>query len=87
VFLPQGFSPDGDGLNDRLVFIGLEYFSPAILKVFNRYGALVYESNDYLNDWNGNFIDTDKAVPDGTYFYVLQLKDKRKFNQYLVIQR
>jgi len=87
VFLPQGFSPDGDGLNDRLVFTGLEYFAPAILKVFNRYGAIVYESNDYTNDWNGKLIDTDKAVPDGTYFYVLQLKDKRKFNQYLVIQR
>lgn len=87
VFLPQGFSPDGDGKNDKLVFTGLEYFAPAVLKVFNRYGTLVYESSEYLNDWDGTSLDSGKALPDGAYFYVLQLADKSKYNSYLIINR
>ncbi len=87
VFLPQGFSPDGDGINDQLVFTGLEYFAPASLKVFNRYGTLVYDNAAYENDWGGRNMNTDKGLPDGSYFYVLQLADKRKYNSYLVINR
>ncbi len=87
VFLPQGFSPDGDGINDQLVFTGLEYFAPASLKVFNRYGTTVYENDNYQNDWSGTSMNTDKGLPDGSYFYVLQLSDKRKYNSYLIINR
>jgi len=87
IFLPQGFSPDGDGMNDKLVFTGLEYFAPASLKIYNRYGTLVYENAEYQNDWGGTNMDSDKGLPDGTYFYVLQLSDKRKYNSYLIINR
>jgi gliding motility-associated-like protein len=87
VFLPEGFSPDGDGINDKLVFTGLEYFAPAGLKVFNRYGTLVYENEDYRNDWAGTSLESNKALPDGTYFYILGLADQRKFNNYLIINR
>lgn len=87
IFLPEGFSPDGDGKNDRLVFTGVEYFAPALLKVFNRYGTIVYESTDYKNDWDGNYQSNNKPLPDGTYFYTLQLNDKRRYNNYLVINR
>lgn len=87
IFLPQGFSPDGDGKNDKLVFTGLEYFAPATLKVFNRYGSVVYENPDYKNDWNGTYLENDKPLPDGTYFYVIQLKDKKSYNSYLIINR
>lgn len=87
IFLPQGFSPDGDGKNDKLVFTGLEYFAPATLKIFNRYGTVVYENTDYQNDWTGTYIENDKPLPDGTYFYALQLTDKRRYNNYLLINR
>lgn len=87
IFLPQGFSPDGDGMNDKLVFTGLEYFAPASLKIYNRYGTLVYENAEYQNDWGGTNMDSDKGLPDGTYFYVLQLSDKSKYNSYLIINR
>ncbi len=87
IFLPQGFSPDGDGMNDKLVFTGLEYFAPADLKVYNRYGTLVYDNLAYQNDWGGTNMDSNKALPDGTYFYVLELSDKRKYNSYLIINR
>lgn len=87
VFLPQGFSPDGDGMNDRLVFTGIEYFSPAGLKVFNRYGTIVYENAEYDNSWDGTTLHSGKPLPDGTYFYILELADKRKYNRYLIISR
>ena len=86
-FLPEGFSPDGDGLNDKLVFTGLQYFAPAQLKVFNRYGTVVYESDDYANDWQGTSLDSGNALPDGTYFYVLRLADGKRYNSYLIINR
>lgn len=87
VFLPEGFSPDGDGINDKLVFKGLEYFSPATLQVLNRYGTIVYDSEDYKNEWDGTANDSGKALPDGTYFYTLQLANGRKYNKYLIINR
>jgi gliding motility-associated-like protein len=87
VFLPEGFSPDGDGINDKLVFKGLEYFSPAILHVLNRYGTIVYDSEDYKNEWDGTANDSGKALPDGTYFYTLQLANGRRYNKYLIINR
>ncbi|MDB5283223.1 MAG: thrombospondin [Bacteroidota bacterium] len=87
IFLPQGISPNGDGKNDVLDFVGLEYFTPATLKVFNPYGTVVYESDDYKNDWQGTELNSTRALPDGTYFYVLQLPDKRSFNNYLIINR
>ncbi len=86
-FLPEGFSPDGDGINDKLVFKGLESFSPAGLKIYNRYGTMVYGNDDYKNDWNGTYLESGKALPDGTYFYILELTDGRKYNNYLIINR
>lgn len=82
---PQGFSPNGDGKNDKLVFSGLEYFSPARLRVYNRYGNTIYESDDYQNDWEGHNRDNNRPLPDGTYYYTLELPNKQKYVSYLVI--
>lgn len=82
----QGFSPNGDGINDLLVFEGISNFSPVNLKVFNRYGAIVYQSGDYQNNWDGTLTDTGHPLPSGTYFYTLQYRSIRSSN-YLVIER
>ena len=87
IFLPQGFSPNGDGKNDFLVFPGLEYFSPALLNVFNRYGTSVYQSNNYQNNWDGTDSDTSHPLPDGTYFYILTLPGGKTYNNFVVINR
>jgi gliding motility-associated-like protein len=74
---PEGFSPNGDGLNDHLVFNGLENYLKSQLYVFTRSGQLVYQSVDYLNDWDGTTIQStmtnQKLVPTGVYYYVLKL--------------
>jgi gliding motility-associated-like protein len=87
VSLPQGISPNGDGKNDELKFNNLLYFSPATLTVFNRYGTVVYQSSDYQNNWDGTYLDTHQPLPDGTYYYVLQLANNKTYNNFLVINR
>ena len=74
---PEGFSPNGDGENDHLVFSGLENYLKSQLCVFTRSGQLVYKSDDYQNDWDGSTIRSSltslKLVPTGVYYYILKL--------------
>lgn len=87
VFMPEGFSPDGDGINDLLVFSSLNQALPASLRVYNRYGDIVYENADYRNDWDGKWQDHNGQLPDGTYFYTIELANGQKHINYLVINR
>ncbi|MDG5492380.1 gliding motility-associated C-terminal domain-containing protein [Psychroserpens sp. SPM9] len=78
-YVPQGFSPNNDGINDWFNIQDLyDIFEAHELKIFNRYGTLVFEGNNDKK-WNG-FINRGlnnhgKLVPVGTYFYVLNLND------------
>jgi gliding motility-associated-like protein len=75
--VPEAFSPNGDGLNEHLVFTGLEHYPQSHLHVYTRSGQLVYASSDYLNDWDGSWIKSNLTnngkVPTGVYYYVLEL--------------
>ena len=73
-------SPNGDGLNDKLVIQGLSETTGNVLKIYNRWGVEVFEASDYGN--NDNFFrgysngrvtisDTNK-LPTGTYYYVFE---------------
>ncbi|MCG8577953.1 MAG: gliding motility-associated C-terminal domain-containing protein [Flavobacteriales bacterium] len=75
VKVPQGFSPDGDGINDTFVLTGADFYEEGKLTVFNRWGKKVYESINYQNDWDGTnqFAgDGTKELPVGTYFYIFE---------------
>ena len=73
----EGFSPNGDGINDFLVFYGLKYYPGSKLIVHNKDGSLVYQSDDYQNDWDGHLMMKGIAVPvkvaTGVYYYTLKL--------------
>jgi gliding motility-associated-like protein len=75
--VPEAFSPNGDGINDHLVFPGLENYPHSHLHVYTRSGLLVYQSNDYQNDWDGRTVQSSltngKLVPTGVYYYILEL--------------
>ncbi|WP_461042214.1 gliding motility-associated C-terminal domain-containing protein, partial [Spirosoma harenae] len=93
IFIPQGFSPNGDGINDLFVIRGTGGLTVS-LKVFNRWGNMVYKNDDYRNDWDGKantgiqISSTDSVgVPDGTYYYMVTLSDGRKFVRYMTINR
>jgi gliding motility-associated-like protein len=90
IFIPEGFSPDGDGDNDVFVIHGAEKYKVSLV-VFNRWGNIVYENKDYKNDWNGSAgkgIVLGEKLPDGTYFYVIDLNNGQKpFRSFLIIKR
>lgn len=70
-FVPQGISPNGDGINDQVIVRCINEYPNAIMKIFSRWGTLVYEGAP--TGWNGQF--NNKDLPDGTYFYILKLND------------
>lgn len=69
--IPKGISPNGDGLND---FFDLSSFNVSKLEIFNRYGMKMYSKSNYIDEWDGKE-DNGNELPDGTYFYVIKLKD------------
>jgi gliding motility-associated-like protein len=70
-FIPQGISPNGDGINDELIVRCIHEYPNATMEVFSRWGTLVYEGAP--TGWNGQFNSQD--LPDGTYFYIMKLND------------
>ncbi|MDR3704600.1 MAG: gliding motility-associated C-terminal domain-containing protein [Paludibacteraceae bacterium] len=100
ILIPNAFSPNGDGKNDRFVIEGIENQLSSILKVFNRWGSQVYQSGgtSYQNDWDGNSnkggVTIGKELPVGTYFYVFTISfDKdgntinKKYSGYIELRR
>jgi gliding motility-associated-like protein len=78
--IPEGFSPNEDGYNDRFVIANAINYD-IYLKVYNRWESLVYDSKGiYQNDWNGksnqtgNFLNAE--LPNGTYYYIITAKNK-----------
>jgi gliding motility-associated-like protein len=65
----EAFSPNGDGINDLWLVTTGTCLQQAKVDVFNRYGAKVFQHNDYKNNWNGTF--DGKPLPDGTYYYII----------------
>jgi gliding motility-associated-like protein len=84
--IPQGFSPNGDGINDRFEIQRIGSFPQSSLIVMSRWGQKVFEQAPYGNTFNGMGIN-GKELPDGTYFYILKLGDGHEFQDYLIINR
>jgi gliding motility-associated-like protein len=71
VNVPNVFSPNGDGVNDRWLIANLSAYTAATVKVFNRSGQEVYASVGYPTPWDGT--RGNKPLAAGTYYYVIQL--------------
>ncbi len=88
-FIPDGFSPNGDGTNDTYVIPCSEKNPKATVRIFNRWGVEIWFSNGpYMNDWNGkNMQGTD--LPDGTYYIIYEYNDgtNKREAKFVVIQR
>jgi gliding motility-associated-like protein len=68
VVIPNIFTPDGDNFNQTFTIFGIEKFPGSSLKIFNRWGNMVYENTSYDNSWTGS------DVSDGTYYYIFELQ-------------
>ncbi|GAB3336755.1 hypothetical protein GCM10027429_20420 [Marivirga atlantica] len=78
--ISEGFSPNGDGINDTWEIEGIELFPNNEIQVFNRWGNRVFSTTSYNNQTNawdgspaGNLLVGGNKVPDGTYFYIIDL--------------
>ncbi|MBA4743845.1 MAG: gliding motility-associated C-terminal domain-containing protein [Muricauda sp.] len=94
-----GITPDGDDINDYFRINSIENYPDNVLKIFNRWGALVYQAEGYGLD--GNYftgisqgkatIQQKRELPSGTYFYTLsftgQNPGKENYSGYLYINR
>jgi gliding motility-associated-like protein len=75
--LPNVITPNGDALNDLLVPIENRFVQDIDLKIFNRWGGLVYETTDASIQWNGKHRDSGELLTAGTYYYVIQVNTIR----------
>lgn len=73
----NGFTPDGDGLNDNWIIENIENFSTNKVTIFNRWGNEIWKTTDYNNTsnvWNGK-TQSGAVLTSGTYFYVIELEN------------
>lgn len=74
--VPNIITPNGDGVNDLFVIRNNLDYDRISLQIYNRWGNLIYESDDYQDDWNGKNLKGD-PVTEGVYYYtVTPLGDK-----------
>ena len=81
--IPQGISPNGDGMNDTF---DLSSYDVDKLEIFNRNGTLVYSKTNYTNEWYGQSNNGDE-LPVGTYFYTMEYENGKKRSAWVYIQR
>ncbi|MEI8205065.1 MAG: T9SS type B sorting domain-containing protein, partial [Bacteroidota bacterium] len=71
--VPNVFTPNGDGKNDVFLIIG-KTFETYDLKIFNRWGKLLFETHSAYEGWNGEV--NKNPCPASTYYYTLEYTDK-----------
>ncbi|KAF2336918.1 PKD domain-containing protein [Flavobacterium daemonense] len=69
------FSPNDDGQNDTFYIDCITQYPNNELSIFNRWGNIVYFKKGYDNTWDGKEKGSAKTLPEGTYFYILDLGD------------
>ncbi|HFA47509.1 MAG TPA: gliding motility-associated C-terminal domain-containing protein [Bacteroidetes bacterium] len=74
--LPNAFTPNGDGSNDAYIPFPFCFIERIEISIFNRWGQLVYETNDPNINWQGKNLNGDE-LPAGTYFYTCKVFEQR----------
>lgn len=74
VFVPNAFTPNGDGRNDVLKPIGIGYRNMNYFRVFNRWGQQVFYTTKFDDGWDGRNQGAQADI--GTYFWVLSINDR-----------
>ena len=101
VFVPNSFSPNGDGIHDNFKIRCLYNYENPILEIYNRWGNLVYKKDHYGNldfwgneveaYWNGNSDQKggigSNELTVGTYYYILKLNNKKVLTGFIFLNR
>lgn len=83
--VPNVFSPNADGQNDIFRIQGLPDGNHQMY-IYNRWGHVIFQAEDYLNDWDG-YTQSGLMVPEGTYYYILKLEDGTEFQGHVTLIR
>jgi gliding motility-associated-like protein len=76
--LPNVFTPNGDKYNPLFVSTNLNNLVQKVdMKIFNRFGQLVFETTDPDINWDGKYKNTDNVVPSGVYYYICDVHEPR----------
>lgn len=80
-FIPDGFSPNGDGRNDNFFIPNIETIYPDFtLEILNRYGSSIFKGDSRRPNWDGS--NKSGTAPNGVYFYIIEFnKDSRQPEQ------
>ena len=69
--MPDAFSPNNDGVNDELsIFVSKPKLF--LMKIYNRYGELVFQTDDYAEKWNGTYKNV--PCPLDSYVYTIEIE-------------
>ena len=70
----EAITPDGDGVNDTWFINNIQNYPNNSVKVYNRWGDLIFSRNSYQNDWNGSYSNNGSNTPDASsYYYQIDL--------------
>lgn len=86
--VPNFFTPDGDGLNDRWAIENSEGFPDMVTKIFDRYGRQLYVMLANDQGWDGLY--QDSSLPTGSYWYIIKINgenDEREFIGHFTLYR
>ena len=98
VLIPEGFSPNGDNVNDTWHISGIDQYPINHVEVYSRWETKVFETDNYgtNNEWNGipnvlnGLILGNSNVPEGTYFYIItfggEYEGKKPIKGYVYIR-
>lgn len=76
----NGFSPNGDGVNEEWIIDNIELFPTCIVEIYNRWGELLFQSTGYAETWKGEY--KGQLLPVGTYYYIINLNNPLFPNAY-----
>jgi gliding motility-associated-like protein len=78
IVIPNTFSPNGDGQNDKFEILYVDQYTNNVLQIFDRWGQMVYETTAYSYEkaWDGKNKKNEYA--EGVYYYHLELRDQNK---------
>lgn len=74
IFIPNSFSPNYDDVNDCFHVVCNQPLKNFKCKIYNRWGQLIFETQDPKQCWNGNYRNSDKPAPMETYFYLIEIQ-------------
>jgi gliding motility-associated-like protein len=72
--IPNAFTPNQDGINDVFRIYGLYKFKSFSLTIYNRWGEIVFKSNEPKNGWNGQYMG--ETMPTGHYLYNIEIENQ-----------